>query len=73
MVAMQKLNAFTDQVIFGLVSNGKSWEFGQLQGVTFTKNLKTYVLSDLTSLFAALNYVFAQCQLLVENEPCLTR
>ena len=46
------------QVVFGIVSNGKHWEFGRLCDVNFTKQIKTYVLSDLASLFAALHYVY---------------
>jgi hypothetical protein len=72
MVAVQKMNQIAGQMIFGIVSNGKTWEFGCLQELTFTKNIKTYVLSDLTALFAALNYVFEQCKRLVENVGCLT-
>ena len=44
---------------------------GGLEGLSsafFTKQIKTYVLSDLASLFAALHYVFEQCRQWVEGE-----
>jgi hypothetical protein len=63
MVAVQKINETDKQTIFGIVSNGKIWEFGKLSDRSFTKNIKIYRLSDLEELFAAINYVFEQCQL----------
>jgi hypothetical protein len=62
MVAMQKINAESHQPVFGLVSNGKLWEFGQLVGDQFTKNIKVYTIYDLTELMNALNGVFIQCE-----------
>ena len=67
MIAVQKINALPEQVVFGIVSNGKIWEFAHLNGVTFTKNVKTYLLSDLESLLAALHYVFEECKLFLET------
>jgi hypothetical protein len=63
MVAVQKINETDKQTIFGIVSNGKIWEFGKLSDRSFTKNIKIYRLSDLDELFAAINYVFEQSQL----------
>jgi hypothetical protein len=63
MVAVQKINEADKQTIFGIVSNGKIWEFGKLSDRSFTKNIKIYRLSDLDELFAAINYVFEQSQL----------
>lgn len=68
MIAAQKLNDTGSQTIFGVVSNGKIWEFGQLQNQKFTKNIKPYALTDLDDLFAALNYVFEQCRWQVAEE-----
>jgi hypothetical protein len=61
MIAIQKLNQDLDQPIFGVVSNGKIWEFGRLVDNRFTKNIKVYTIYDLNTLFAALNHVFSQC------------
>ncbi|MEC4983413.1 MAG: hypothetical protein SAJ37_00825 [Oscillatoria sp. PMC 1068.18] len=63
MVAMQKINQEPERTIFGIVSNGKYWEFGQLRQDFFTKNITIYTVAQLTSLFAAINYLFAQCKL----------
>ncbi|MBP0031206.1 hypothetical protein [Roseofilum sp. Guam] len=65
MVACQKINGIQEQTIFGIVSNGKVWEFGKLSDRAFTKNLKAYTIYDLERLFNAVNYVFEQCQLQV--------
>ena len=63
MVAVQKINETEKITIFGIVSNGKIWEFGKLSDRSFTKNIKIYRISDLDELFAGINYVFEQCQL----------
>jgi len=60
MVAIEKMASRSEQVVFGIVSNGKIWEFGRLGEMTFTKHMKLYGLADLDGLFAALHYVFEQ-------------
>ena len=62
MVACQKINKIEGQTIFGIVSNGKMWEFAKLSDRLFIKNLKPYRIYDLDELFAAVKYVFEQCQ-----------
>lgn len=61
MVAAQRLNESPDLTIFGIVSNGNQWEFGQLQHSTFTKNRTFYTIQDLDQLFAAVNDLFQRC------------
>lgn len=68
MVAVQKLNENPEQPVFSVVSNGKVWEFGRLANNLFTKNLRAYSIQSIDQLFAALNYVFAQCELIVDSE-----
>ncbi len=68
MVAVQKINGDLKQSVFGVVSNGKFWEFGRLTDTLFTKNIKTYSIQALDQLFAALNYVFTQCVLIIDSE-----
>jgi len=58
LVAAQKINNDQNSRLFGIVSNGKLWEFGLLQGIDFTKNVKYYVLEDLQALMEALNFIF---------------
>ncbi|MDY6781191.1 MAG: hypothetical protein SW833_01320 [Cyanobacteriota bacterium] len=67
LIAVQKINDDLEQKIIGIVSNGKVWQFGQLQGDAFTRNKKFYTIQDLESLFASINYAFRQCQLQVGN------
>ena len=65
MVAVQKSNQDSEQTIYGIVSNGLMWQFGNLKGDTFTQNNGSYLIEDLTRLFGAVNYVFQQCELQV--------
>jgi hypothetical protein len=61
MIAAQRLNQETPIVVFGIASNGKTWQFGKLEGDRFTRNINDYSLQDLDALFGAVNYVFQQC------------
>ena len=77
MVACQKRNQTAVKAaekkqtkpIFGIVSNGKIWEFAKLRDRALTKNIKPYRVSDLDELFAAVNYVFQQAQLATHAAP----
>jgi hypothetical protein len=60
LIAAQQLNNNPDKRLFGIVSNGKIWEFGRLEGTYFTKNIKYYVLEDLVLLMESINFVFAE-------------
>jgi len=62
MFAAQRLNNELHVIIFGIVSNGKDWEFGKLEETVFTKNINRYLIEELDPLFAAVNYVFQQCE-----------
>jgi hypothetical protein len=68
MIAAQRLNEKPEQDVFGIVSNGKLWQFGKLKNNEFTLNKKSYLIDDLDKLFAAINYVFQQCELLLNSE-----
>jgi len=59
LVAAQKINNNQNSRLFGIVSNGKLWEFGLLQGIDFTKNVKYYVLEDLQALMEALDFIYS--------------
>jgi hypothetical protein len=65
MVAMQKLNNNSDQSAYGIVSNGQSWEFGILTQNTFIQDPKSYQLSNLDELMAALHFLFQCCEELI--------
>ncbi|MCG5059874.1 MAG: hypothetical protein KA714_18285 [Limnoraphis sp. WC205] len=62
MVAMQKINNQPSQTLFGVVSNGKIWEFGKLNHNLFTKDTRYYTISDIEKLLSALDYIFYQCE-----------
>jgi hypothetical protein len=62
MIAAQRLNENAEIVVFGITSNGDRWQFGKLQANTFTLNSTFYSIQELDKLFAAVNYVFQQCE-----------
>ncbi|MCP2727924.1 hypothetical protein [Limnofasciculus baicalensis] len=63
MIAAQRLNDELQVTILGIVSNGNTWQFGKLEGDIFTKNITPYTIYELDKLFAAVNYIFQQCEL----------
>jgi hypothetical protein len=63
MVAAQRLNDLPELVIYGITSNGNFWQFGKLEGTHFIFNRTFYTIQELDTLFAAVNYVFHQCQI----------
>jgi len=62
MIAVQRINDDFISEVFGIVSNGKIWQFGKLIADVFTRNRNLYVIQDLDKLFAAVNYIFQQCE-----------
>lgn len=62
MAAAQQLNGLPPRTIYGCVSNGEVWQFGKLHEREFTREFRSFVLSDLPGLFAAWNYVFIQAK-----------
>ncbi|MCJ8282068.1 MAG: hypothetical protein MJK14_20055, partial [Rivularia sp. ALOHA_DT_140] len=67
MIAVQRLNQIPEQTIFGIVSNELIWQFGKLNVDVFTQNKIFYTIQELEKLFAAINYVFQQCELQISN------
>jgi hypothetical protein len=60
LVAAQKLNDNSDFPVYGIVTDGKTWEFGCLQSDVFTKNSKSYSLDDLADLSGSLDFMFKE-------------
>ena len=58
LVAAQKINDDSAFPVYGIVTDGKSWEFGRLVGDIFTQNRTNFNLGNLSSLFGAVNSVF---------------
>lgn len=71
MIACQKLNEKGQTnfplTIYGIVSTGTVWEFGQLQGSCFTQNTLSYSLSHPELLAGILDYLFQQCEAQTQN------
>jgi hypothetical protein len=60
MIAAQQLKNSPEQVVLGIVSNGEVWYFANLQKRTFLQDPRSFTLTALDELFAALNFVFNQ-------------
>ena len=67
LVAAQKINNDADFPVYGVVTDGKLWEFGQLVGDTFIQNRTNFTIDNLPSLFGAMNFVFGSIQ---KQESC---
>jgi hypothetical protein len=59
LVAAQKLNNDNKLSVYGIVTDGKYWEFGKLTGQLFNRNIDSFIIDNLFELFGALNYIFA--------------
>lgn len=62
MIATLRLNQEPHITVFGITSNGATWQFGKLEADVFIRNTTFYSLQDLESLFGAVNYMFQQCE-----------
>lgn len=67
MIEAQRLNGEYQIVIFGIVSNGATWQFGKLEGEAFTRNSTFYTIQELDKLFSAVNFIFQQCEVQLTN------
>ncbi len=67
MITAKSLNKEIQVTIFGIVSNGDRWQFGKLENNLFTKDNTPYTIYELDKIFAAVNYIFQQCELQLDN------
>ena len=58
LIAAQYLNNYTEKPLYGIVTDGKLWEFGQLLDKEFTKNLDSFTVTELERLFGVLKWLF---------------
>jgi hypothetical protein len=65
MLAAQKIDGDGSQKKFGVVSNGKLWEFGLLHEEMFTKNIKYYGLENIKELLGVVNFLFVESAAIV--------
>ncbi|TAF94975.1 MAG: hypothetical protein EAZ32_00225 [Cytophagia bacterium] len=62
MVAIQKINQTIDIPVFGIVSNGETWEFAELSNNQFTLFRQRFDINELDILFAALISILERCK-----------
>ena len=61
MYTMQQLNQDT-RLVFGVVSNGDTWEIGSLEAKTFYLYRERFDINALDDLFSALTHVLDSCK-----------
>lgn len=62
MVAMQRINGDVNLPVYGIVSNGEIWEFGQLENQKFTFYKQRFDIDNLDNLFSVLIYFLELCK-----------
>ncbi len=62
MLAAQKLNGIPDRPVYGIATNGKTWEFGVLRVNEFTCDPEAVSMHNLDSLRQALHAIFRACR-----------
>ena len=62
MVAAQKMNDNPDFPLYGIVTDGITWQFGRLVADVFTRNRTNFSLDNLPNLFGAVDSVFKAAQ-----------
>ena len=62
MVAAQKMNDNPDFPLYGIVTDGITWQFGRLVADAFTRNRTNFSLDNLPNLFGAVDSVFKAAQ-----------
>lgn len=67
MIAAQKFNTEYPIILYGIVSNGVTWQFGKLDNDKFTRNITPCTIYELDKLFAAVNFVLQQCEIQLNN------
>ncbi|MBC7797738.1 MAG: hypothetical protein H7Z37_12770 [Pyrinomonadaceae bacterium] len=58
MYAVQQINENADLTVYGIVTDGEIWQFGELTKDVFTQNIASFSIGDLPKLFGALHFVF---------------
>lgn len=69
LLAAQKLNNLPELTLYGITTNGRSWEFGKLEGASFMREPMPFSLRNPEEVCAALHFVFEQCQSQVLRLP----
>jgi hypothetical protein len=62
LMAMQKINQEKgNYTLFGMVTNGESWEFACLKDNLLLKNSIAFSIFDINTLYAAIDFVMKSC------------
>jgi hypothetical protein len=69
MVAAQKINALEEQTLYGMVTNGRWWEFGRLNGFRFLHDPRPFPVQPANNLAATIQFVMKQCHDQVAGLP----
>lgn len=62
MLAAQKLNRWPEQVMFGITTNGRTWQFSRLEAGKLTQDPRSFDWLPLEGICAAVNFTFEQCR-----------
>ncbi|HHC24595.1 MAG TPA: hypothetical protein ENK58_04160 [Desulfobacterales bacterium] len=65
LIAAKHLNNSPEMPVYGIVTDGKLWEFGKLTEKGFTKNTDSFTVTDLNKVFGALKFIFDEAAKLV--------
>ena len=69
LVAAQKINADETFTVYGIVTDGISWQFGKLEKDLFTQDTSIQTIGDLPRLLGALHFVFRTMQTALATSP----
>ena len=58
MLAIQKINNKPDLPVFGIVTNGETWQFGQLDGSDFIEYQQSFTFDNINSIISCLSSMF---------------
>jgi hypothetical protein len=58
MLAIQKINNKPDLPVFGIVTNGETWQFGQLNGSDFIEFQQSFTFDNINSIISCLSSMF---------------
>lgn len=58
MYAIQKMNNDSDLPVFGIVSNGETWQFGKLTNDTFIEFRSAYSIENIDDILSVLSSIF---------------
>lgn len=58
LIAAKNINKNQELTVYGIVTDAKLWEFGQLKDKVFTKNIEGFMVTELSKLFGALKFIF---------------